>query len=54
MPGAIPAAAAIVSAVEHALEPFGARLNDYPVKPAMIVEQVRAAGWPCSQASARF
>jgi len=40
--GTIPAAAAIVSAVEHALEPFGARLNDYPVRPATIVEQVRA------------
>ena len=40
--GTIPAAAAIVSAVEHALEPFGARLNDYPVRPSTIVEQVRA------------
>jgi carbon-monoxide dehydrogenase large subunit len=39
--GTVPAAAAIVSAVENALEPFGARINDYPVKPATIVEIVR-------------
>ena len=42
--GTVPAAAAIVSAVENALEPFGARISDYPVKPAKIVEIVRAAG----------
>jgi len=39
--GTVPAAAAIVSAVENALEPFGARISDYPVKPATIVEIVR-------------
>ena len=39
--GTVPAAAAIVSAVEHALEPFGAQLTDYPVKPATLVEIVR-------------
>ncbi|MEX2453469.1 MAG: xanthine dehydrogenase family protein molybdopterin-binding subunit [Rhodospirillaceae bacterium] len=41
--GTVPAAAAIVSAVEDALSPFGARLSDYPVTPAKIVELVRAA-----------
>ncbi|MEE2997407.1 MAG: xanthine dehydrogenase family protein molybdopterin-binding subunit [Pseudomonadota bacterium] len=41
--GTVPAAAAIVSAVENALEPFGARINDYPVQPAAIVDMVRAA-----------
>ena len=41
--GTVPAAAAIVSAVEDALSPFGARLTDYPVTPAKIVEIVRAA-----------
>jgi carbon-monoxide dehydrogenase large subunit len=41
--GTVPAAAAIVSAVENALEPFGARLTDYPVKPAHLVEIVRLA-----------
>ena len=39
--GTVPAAAAIVSAVENALEPFDARISDYPVKPAKIVEIVR-------------
>ena len=39
--GTVPAAAAIVSAVENALEPFGARLTDYPVKPATLVDIVR-------------
>ena len=40
--GTVPAAAAIVSAVENALEPFGARISDYPVKPSKIIEVVRA------------
>ncbi|PPR12244.1 MAG: Caffeine dehydrogenase subunit alpha [Alphaproteobacteria bacterium MarineAlpha11_Bin1] len=42
--GTVPAAAAIVSAVENALEPFGARITDYPVMPSSIVNIVRAAG----------
>ncbi len=42
--GTIPAAAAIVSAVEHALEPFGVRLAEAPIAPPRIVEIVRAAG----------
>ena len=37
--GTVPAA--VVSAVENALEPFGARLADYPVKPATLVDIVR-------------
>jgi aerobic carbon-monoxide dehydrogenase large subunit len=41
--GTVPAAAAIVSAVENALEPFGARLADYPLKPFRLVEIVRQA-----------
>jgi len=41
--GTVPAAAAIVSAVEHALEPFGAQLADYPLKPSNLVEIVRQA-----------
>ena len=39
--GTVPAAAAIVSAVENALEPFGAQLVDYPLKPSRLVEIVR-------------
>jgi carbon-monoxide dehydrogenase large subunit len=34
--GCVPAAAAIVSAVEHALEPFGVRISEYPVTPARL------------------
>ena len=42
--GTVPAAAAIVSAIEDALAPFGVRISDYPVTPARIVELVRAGG----------
>ena len=33
-----------VKAVENALEPFGARLSDYPLKPSRLVEIVRESG----------
>ena len=39
--GTVPAAAAVVAAVEDALSPFGAQISDYPVMPAKIVELVR-------------
>jgi aerobic carbon-monoxide dehydrogenase large subunit len=32
----VPAAAAIISAVEHALAPFGVRISEYPVTPARL------------------
>ena len=41
--GTVPAAAAIVSAVEDALSPFGIRVSDYPILPARIVELVAEA-----------
>jgi carbon-monoxide dehydrogenase large subunit len=41
--GTVPAAAAIVSAIESALVPFGVRLGDYPVMPATLVELITAA-----------
>jgi carbon-monoxide dehydrogenase large subunit len=41
--GCVPAAAAIVAAVEHALAPFGARIESYPVTPAMVVAMIGAA-----------
>jgi carbon-monoxide dehydrogenase large subunit len=41
--GTVPAAAAIVSAIESALAPFGVRLGDYPVMPARLVELITAA-----------
>ena len=41
--GTVPAAGAIISAVENALEPFGAKLTDYPVTPSRIVELINSA-----------
>jgi carbon-monoxide dehydrogenase large subunit len=41
--GTIPAAAAIVAAVENALEPFGVHLTEVPITPGRIVELVEAA-----------
>jgi carbon-monoxide dehydrogenase large subunit len=38
--GCVPAAAAIVSAVEHALAPFGLRIEEYPVSPARLVGMI--------------
>jgi carbon-monoxide dehydrogenase large subunit len=34
--GCVPAAGAIVSAVEHALAPFGVRIEEYPMTPARL------------------
>ena len=34
--GCVPAAGAIVSAIEHALVPFGVRIDEYPVTPARL------------------
>ena len=34
--GCVPAAGAIVSAVENALEPFGVKIDEYPVTPARL------------------
>jgi carbon-monoxide dehydrogenase large subunit len=42
--GTIPAAAAIVSAIEDALAPFGVRFREAPLTPARIVEALRQAG----------
>jgi carbon-monoxide dehydrogenase large subunit len=41
--GTIPAAAALISAVEDALSPFGVRIGQVPLSPVKIVELVRAA-----------
>jgi aerobic carbon-monoxide dehydrogenase large subunit len=32
----VPAAAAIISAIENALAPFGVRITEYPVTPARL------------------
>jgi carbon-monoxide dehydrogenase large subunit len=39
--GTIPAAAAIIAAIENALEPFGVKLTESPITPARIVAQLR-------------
>ena len=41
--GTIPAAAAIVSAVENALEPFGICIEEAPIMPMRIVEMITEA-----------
>lgn len=42
--GTIPAAAAIISAVENALSPFGVTFSDTPLVPEKIVKTLRDAG----------
>ena len=42
--GAIPAPAAIISAIEDALSPFGVRFNEMPLTPEKIVAALREAG----------
>jgi len=41
--GTIPAASAVISAVENALEPFGVIINEHPVSPPRICELLDAA-----------
>jgi len=41
--GTIPAAAAVISAVEDALAPFGVRIAQTPLPPAKIVELIAQA-----------
>ena len=38
-----PAAAAIISAIEHALDAFGIRIVETPISPAQIVDLVNSA-----------
>ena len=42
--GTIPAPAAIISAVEDALAPFGVTIAECPITPARIVELIAEAG----------
>jgi carbon-monoxide dehydrogenase large subunit len=39
--GCVPAAAAIISAIENALSPFGVRIEEYPVTPARLFALLR-------------
>ena len=41
--GCVPAAAAIVSAVENALVPFGVRIEEYPMTPARLLGLISAS-----------
>jgi carbon-monoxide dehydrogenase large subunit len=41
--GVIPAAAAVISAVENALEPFGVRIAEVPLTPYRLLELITAA-----------
>jgi aerobic carbon-monoxide dehydrogenase large subunit len=41
--GTIPAAAAVISAIEDALAPFGVAIDEAPVSPARLVELIRQA-----------
>jgi carbon-monoxide dehydrogenase large subunit len=47
----IPVAAAIVSAIEDALSPFGVRIDRAPVSPAWLLERILAAGPAHARAS---
>jgi carbon-monoxide dehydrogenase large subunit len=42
--GTIPAAAALISAVEDALTPFRVRIGQVPLSPMKIVEMIQAGG----------
>ena len=41
--GTIPAAAAIISAVENALSPFGLRISQTPVSPEILFKLIKSA-----------
>jgi carbon-monoxide dehydrogenase large subunit len=49
--GTIPAAAAIISAVEDALSPFNVRIGQYPLSPMKLLEMIRAG---CGQSASRL
>jgi carbon-monoxide dehydrogenase large subunit len=49
--GTIPAAAALISAVEDALTPFGARIGHFPLSPMTIVEMIRGGTTPLTGAA---
>ena len=40
--GTIPAAAAVISAIEHALEPFGVHIAQVPITPHKLIELIAA------------
>jgi carbon-monoxide dehydrogenase large subunit len=50
--GTVPAAPAIVSAIENALQPFGVRISQVPIFPVRIVELIEAGRDSASTGSA--
>jgi carbon-monoxide dehydrogenase large subunit len=40
----IPTAAAVINAIEDALQPFGVRISQVPLTPHKLVELIRAGG----------
>jgi carbon-monoxide dehydrogenase large subunit len=46
----IPAAAAIISAIEDALEPFGVHIAQTPITPARLVELIHVGSGPSAAA----
>ena len=49
--GTMPAANAIIAAIENALEPWGIVVNDYPAEPQRICELLDAVGKPSGTAT---
>jgi carbon-monoxide dehydrogenase large subunit len=41
--GVMSAAPSVISAIENALEPFGVRIDRYPITPVMLVEKIAAS-----------
>ncbi len=48
--GCVPAAGAIISAVENALAPFGVRISEYPVTPARLFALLQKSQHPAPAA----
>ena len=40
--GTVPVAGAVISAIEHALEPFGVRIAEAPISPGRLIELIAA------------
>ena len=43
--GVLPIPAAIASAVENALSPFGVRIRQFPIRPRDLSEMLKNAAW---------
>jgi hypothetical protein len=50
----IPAAAAIISAIEHALDAFGIHITETPISPARILEMLNSVSSAPTAPTARM